>query len=323
MRPRQSAPFAGARPSRCPRGRESVTRRGSARIARRPPFHAARRRSSTTSSEDCLFVNVWRPAAAAPGAKLPVMVWIHGGAFVFGSGSCPGFSGVPFAGQGVVLVTFNYRLGRLGFFAFPALSSEHKDELKANYAYMDQIAALQVGAAEHRRVRRRSEERHDLRRVRGRRLGAHAPDLAALARPVPEGDQPVRRRARWCPHRAAAARGWCRPQLPGVGGDDRRELREAVCHPGSGRGGAGEAARVERRRDRRRRPGERGPRRPRHVLGPDSRRQARGGDGAERLRGRAPGAGSADHRRQQRRLRRLHQRGHEGGAVRPVRGAQG
>ena len=47
----------------------------------------------------------------------------------------------------------------------------------------------QVGAAEHRRVRRRSEERHHLRRVRGRRLGAHAPDLAAVARPVPEGDQ--------------------------------------------------------------------------------------------------------------------------------------
>ena len=97
----------------------------------------------TDSSEDCLFVNVWRPARAAPGAKLPVMVWIHGGAFVFGSGSHPGFSGVPFARQGVVLVTFNYRLGRLGFFAFPALSREHPQELKANYAYMDQIAALE------------------------------------------------------------------------------------------------------------------------------------------------------------------------------------
>src|SRR6266567_216346 len=76
---------------------------------------------STTSSEDCLFVNVWRPSAAASGAKLPVMVWIHGGAFVFGSGSQPDFSGVMFAKQRVVLVTFNYRLGRLGFFAFPAL----------------------------------------------------------------------------------------------------------------------------------------------------------------------------------------------------------
>ena len=97
---------------------------------------------SKTSSEDCLFVNVWRPAAAAPRARLPVMVWIHGGAFVFGSGSQPDFSGVQFARQGVILVTFNYRLGRLGFFAFPALSREHPEEFKGSYAYMDQIAAL-------------------------------------------------------------------------------------------------------------------------------------------------------------------------------------
>ena len=97
---------------------------------------------SPTSSEDCLFVNVWRPATAAANAKLPVMVWIHGGAFVFGSGSQPDFSGVQFAKQGVELVTFNYRLGRLGFFAFPALSREHSDEVKGNYAYLDQIAAL-------------------------------------------------------------------------------------------------------------------------------------------------------------------------------------
>jgi para-nitrobenzyl esterase len=97
---------------------------------------------STTSSEDCLFVNVWRPARAASAAKLPVMAWIHGGAFVFGSGSWPGSSGVQFAKQDVILVTFNYRLGRLGFFAFPALSREHPEELKGNYAYMDQIAAL-------------------------------------------------------------------------------------------------------------------------------------------------------------------------------------
>lgn len=97
---------------------------------------------SPTSSEDCLFINVWRPARAAPRAKLPVMVWIYGGAFVMGSGSWPGTSGVQFARQGVVLVNFNYRLGRLGFFAFPALSRERPNELKGNYGYMDQIAAL-------------------------------------------------------------------------------------------------------------------------------------------------------------------------------------
>ena len=95
---------------------------------------------SPTSAEDCLFVNVWRPAAAAPGAKLPVMVWIHGGGFVFGSGAQLG--GAQFAKQGVVLVAMNYRLGRLGFFAHPALSRERPDELKGNYAYMDQVAAL-------------------------------------------------------------------------------------------------------------------------------------------------------------------------------------
>jgi carboxylesterase type B len=59
------------------------------------------------SSEDCLFLNVWKPAGAAPGAKLPVMVWIHGGAFVFGSGSQPDLSAVQFARQGIILVTFN------------------------------------------------------------------------------------------------------------------------------------------------------------------------------------------------------------------------
>jgi para-nitrobenzyl esterase len=97
---------------------------------------------SKASSEDCLFLNVWAPATAKKGAKLPVMVWIHGGAFVFGSGSQPDSSGIPFVKQGVILVTINYRLGRLGFFAFPALSKEHPEEPKGNYAYMDQIAAL-------------------------------------------------------------------------------------------------------------------------------------------------------------------------------------
>ncbi|HEY3441581.1 MAG TPA: carboxylesterase family protein [Paludibaculum sp.] len=93
-------------------------------------------------SEDCLFVNVWSPASAARGAKLPVMVWIYGGGFVGGSSSSPNTSGTQFAKQGVVLVAANYRLGRFWFFAFPALSRERPDETKGNYAYMDQIAAL-------------------------------------------------------------------------------------------------------------------------------------------------------------------------------------
>jgi len=94
------------------------------------------------SSEDCLYLNLWVPAGTRPEAKLPVMVWIHGGAFVGGSGSGPATSGEEFARQGVILMTFNYRLGRLGHFAFPALSKEHPEEPKGSYAFLDQIAAL-------------------------------------------------------------------------------------------------------------------------------------------------------------------------------------
>jgi para-nitrobenzyl esterase len=98
--------------------------------------------STATTSEDCLFLNVWAPATATKKSKLPVMVWIHGGAFVGGSGSGAGTAGTSFAKQGVILMTINYRLGRLGHFAFPALSQEHPEEFKGSYAYMDQIAAL-------------------------------------------------------------------------------------------------------------------------------------------------------------------------------------
>lgn len=95
-----------------------------------------------TSAEDCLFLNIWTPAGTKKDAKLPVMVWIHGGAFVFGSGALNDFSGSSFTDNGVILVGINYRLGRLGFFAFPALGVEYPQEFKGNYGYMDQIAAL-------------------------------------------------------------------------------------------------------------------------------------------------------------------------------------
>jgi para-nitrobenzyl esterase len=94
-------------------------------------------------AEDCLVLNVWRPAHASAGA-LPVMVWIHGGALVVGT-SYPGgysYAGDSFARHGIILVSFNYRLGRLGFFSFPALNAEHPEETKGNYCLMDQIAVL-------------------------------------------------------------------------------------------------------------------------------------------------------------------------------------
>jgi para-nitrobenzyl esterase len=91
-------------------------------------------------SEDCLFLNVWTPAR--PGAHRPVLVWFHGGGFSQGSGSVPIYDGGRLAAQGVVVVTVNYRLGVLGFFAHPELTREAHGGATGNYGLMDMIAAL-------------------------------------------------------------------------------------------------------------------------------------------------------------------------------------
>ena len=89
--------------------------------------------------EDCLYLNVFTPRAD-PGARLPV-VWIHGGALIFGSGGLAIYDGRALARRGVVIVTINYRLGPLGFFAHPALDKEHPGSA-VNFELLDQIAAL-------------------------------------------------------------------------------------------------------------------------------------------------------------------------------------
>lgn len=88
-------------------------------------------------NEDCLYLNVWTPANAQQ--PLPVMVWIHGGANRIGAGSLPYYDGTALAKRGVVVVTFNYRLGYLGYFAHPALAAEGEG---GNFGFMDQLAAL-------------------------------------------------------------------------------------------------------------------------------------------------------------------------------------
>lgn len=103
----------------------------------RPGSSAAERQS-----EDCLYLNVWT-RSSEPDGNRPVMVWIHGGTLRTGSGSRPFYDGTSLAGQGVVLVTINYRLGPLGFLAHPALSQESEHNSSGNYGLLDQIAALQ------------------------------------------------------------------------------------------------------------------------------------------------------------------------------------
>jgi para-nitrobenzyl esterase len=93
-------------------------------------------------SEDCLYLNVWTPRADAS-AKLPVLVYIPGGAFTEGSGEVPIYEGTHLAQKGVVLVTINYRLGIFGFFAHPELTRESPHHASGNYGLLDQVAALQ------------------------------------------------------------------------------------------------------------------------------------------------------------------------------------
>ena len=93
-------------------------------------------------SEDCLYLNVWT-AKASSSAKKPVMVRIYGGGFTAGSGASGWCDGEAMARKGVVFVTFNYRVGILGFLAHPALSSESPNHVSGNYGILDQIAALQ------------------------------------------------------------------------------------------------------------------------------------------------------------------------------------
>lgn len=92
-------------------------------------------------SEDCLYLNVWAPSKT-PKEKLPVLVWIYGGGFSFGSTSDPVHNGEHLARKGVVLVSIAYRVGQLGFLAHPELSAENPNKVSGNYGLLDQIEGL-------------------------------------------------------------------------------------------------------------------------------------------------------------------------------------
>lgn len=93
-------------------------------------------------SEDCLYLNLWMPADP-PQARLPVMVWIHGGGFVAGSSSEPRQDGGNLCKKGVMVVSFNYRMGVFGFLAHPGLTRESGRGASGNYGLLDQVGALE------------------------------------------------------------------------------------------------------------------------------------------------------------------------------------
>jgi para-nitrobenzyl esterase len=108
----------------------------------RPIFGDMRFRSSGMN-EDCLYLNVWAPATAKPGAKLPVLVYFYGGGLMAGDGSERRYDGEAMAKTGIVALTVNYRLGVFGFFSHPDLTKESPNHSSGNYGYLDQNAALQ------------------------------------------------------------------------------------------------------------------------------------------------------------------------------------
>lgn len=104
-------------------------------------YNEFRKGEHYTYSEDCLFLNIWTPADATPGSRLPVLFYIHGGGFTGGCGHEKHFDGPVWPTQGVIAVTINYRLGPMGFLCLPELRKE--DGHSGNYGLFDQIAALQ------------------------------------------------------------------------------------------------------------------------------------------------------------------------------------
>jgi para-nitrobenzyl esterase len=93
-------------------------------------------------SEDCLYLNVYRPADARPGDRRPVHVWIYPGAYFKGAASDPHFDSDGDVRDGIVYVTFNYRVNVFGFLAHPGLTAESPHRASGNYGIMDQAAAL-------------------------------------------------------------------------------------------------------------------------------------------------------------------------------------
>ncbi len=129
-------------------------------------------------SEDCLYLNIWT-AASRSYERRPVMVWIHGGGFEFGSSAEPSYDGSQLAQKGVIIVSFNYRVGVFGFLAHPELDEEAPS---GNYGLQDQIAALRWVKAN---IAKFGGDPHNVT-VFGESAGAHAVGIL-VASPLTRG----------------------------------------------------------------------------------------------------------------------------------------
>jgi para-nitrobenzyl esterase len=131
--PERTRPWVGVRDCR---------RFGPVALQRLAPANSLFGFEGEAEAEDCLYLNVWTSSRFQRDAR-PVIVWLHLGAFQFGSGSAPLYQGANWARNGVVFVSLNFRLGRIGFLAHPGLSAESEAGRSGNYGLLDQIAALE------------------------------------------------------------------------------------------------------------------------------------------------------------------------------------
>jgi para-nitrobenzyl esterase len=115
--------------------------RGGAPKGGAPKGGAARGGGGVSGSEDCLYLNVWTAAQSAS-EKRPVLVWAYPGGYTSGNGASPAFDGEALAKRGVILITFNYRVGPFGFLAHPELTKESDHNASGNYGLMDLAATL-------------------------------------------------------------------------------------------------------------------------------------------------------------------------------------
>ena len=134
---------------------------------------------SNGMSEDCLYLNVWTPGEIGQRAptRAGVLLWRR---FVAGDGSEPRYDGESMAKKGIVALTVNYRLGVFGFMAHPDLTRESPHHASGNYALLDQNAALEVGAEEHRGIRRRPAKGDDCGGVGRIDCGQRADGVSAV-----------------------------------------------------------------------------------------------------------------------------------------------
>ena len=191
MPPRPPAPWAGVRDAASYHAQAPQL---PGRPERRPELRTILGPADTSpESEDCLTLNVWTPGIG-DGAKRPVMVWLHGGAFAYGSGNRAVTDGANLARRGdVVVVSVNHRLNIFGFLHLADIGGERYAH-SGNAGMLDLVAALEWVRDNIAAVRRRSRQRHDLRRVGRRREGQRPAGDAGSARAVPPRRHPERRR---------------------------------------------------------------------------------------------------------------------------------